>query len=95
MAAKVINPRPATGPCDICGDAQAPFGYQPPGGAWMLKPGKRPMRACRKLCCRFKANARLMAHAAPISRAVVDPVAPAAGHTPRTPRKVAGQKSLF
>lgn len=47
------------GGCDICGAANAPFGYQPPGGARNLKKGQRPMRACRNPDCRKAADQRL------------------------------------
>jgi hypothetical protein len=47
--------------CDICGAINAPFGYQPPGGARNLKPGRRPWRACINPDCRAKCEARLLA----------------------------------
>lgn len=87
--AKKSPPR-APGPCDICGATPAPFGFQPPGGARALKPGTRPLRACPKICCRFKANARLAAHAKPGAKA--RRMAPPA---PRTPRPDPAQGSLL
>lgn len=46
-------------PCDICGAENAPYGFQPPGGARNLKPGQRPLRACVKQACRDAAEERL------------------------------------
>lgn len=45
--------------CDICAAINAPFGYQPPGGARNLKPGQRPLRACINPDCRAQCDARL------------------------------------
>lgn len=99
MAGKVKSAPRAPGPCDFCGAMPAPFGYQPPGGARALKPGKRPMRACADPGCKAKAEPRLAAFNAPIARAPVDPPAALASATPRraprTPRQNTAQKSLF
>lgn len=58
MADKVHNGR-APGGCDICSATNAPFGFQPPGGARNLKQGQRPLRACRNQACRDAADLRL------------------------------------
>jgi hypothetical protein len=59
----------------------------------MLKAGQRPLRACAKICCRFKANARLQAAAQPVGIPRRDRTAPAPA--PRTPKKKTAQASLF
>ena len=58
----------APGPCDICREPIAPFGYAPPG-LRSLKPGQRALRSCASLVCRAAAEARRDAALNPFQRA--------------------------
>lgn len=83
----------APGPCDICGEPIAPFGYAPPGPR-SLKPGQRALRSCGNPDCRAAARARRSASLDPFQRAR-EAAAPVATLAPAQPLGKRDQGSLF
>lgn len=83
-AAPASGPRPRGHPCDICGAAEAPLGFQRPGGRAAQRPGTRPLWSCPAPACAAAARQRWLA--------AQDSAAP--GALPRAPAPSA-QKTLL
>lgn len=78
----VKAPRPPRAfPCDLCGAANAPFGFQRPGGRKAQAPGTRPLWACPD--CRAAAAER--ARKATVARLGEREILPAARRKRRPP----------